>query len=136
MNRIDGKIAVVTGGTQGLGAAIARTFASAGAAGIAIVGRGAEKGRKIAEAIEAETGLTPSLSTTGGTSDARFLSKLCPVAEFGLVNATMHKTNEAVAVADLYALTRVYAAVIARMLPARSDIRRSNADSGIGSAGV
>ena len=57
MNRIDGKIAVVMGGTQGLGAAIARTFASAGAAGIAIVGRGAEKGRKIAEAIEAETGV-------------------------------------------------------------------------------
>ncbi len=71
----------------------------------------------LSAAIENVTGLTPALSTTGGTSDARFLSKLCPVAEFGLVNATMHKTDEAVAVADLRALTRIYAALIARILP-------------------
>ncbi|MCP4319595.1 MAG: SDR family oxidoreductase [Hyphomicrobiales bacterium] len=57
MNRIDGKAAVVTGGTQGLGAAIARTFARAGAAGIAIVGRGLEKGRKAALSITEETGV-------------------------------------------------------------------------------
>lgn len=56
MNRIDGKIAVITGGTQGLGAAIARLFAQAGAAGIVIVGRGVEKGQKVAEAIKAEHG--------------------------------------------------------------------------------
>ncbi|GAA3264059.1 hypothetical protein GCM10020258_30150 [Sphingomonas yabuuchiae] len=68
----------------------------------------------IADAIRAETGIEPELSTTGGTSDARFLSKLCPTVEFGLLNATMHKVDEAVAVDDLYALTRIYAGVIAR----------------------
>jgi len=62
----------------------------------------------VAEAIRAETGLAPELSTTGGTSDARFLKDLCPVIEFGLVNATMHKRDEAVALADLDALARIY----------------------------
>ncbi len=62
----------------------------------------------VAAAITAETGLTPELSTTGGTSDARFLKNLCPVIEFGLCNATMHKRDEAVAMADLEALARIY----------------------------
>ncbi len=62
----------------------------------------------LAEAVVAETGLTPEASTTGGTSDARFLKNLCPVIEFGLCNATMHKRDEAVALADLDALTRIY----------------------------
>ncbi len=65
----------------------------------------------IARAVEAETGLTPEASTTGGTSDARFLKDLCPVIEFGLCNATMHKRDEAVAVPDLEALARIYARV-------------------------
>ena len=59
-------------------------------------------------AVEAETGLRPELSTTGGTSDARFLKDLCPVIEFGLPNATMHKRDEAVAMADLETLVRIY----------------------------
>ena len=66
-------------------------------------------------AITAHTGVIPDLSTTGGTSDARFLSKLCPTIEFGLINATMHQVDEAVAVADLHALTAIYADVIARI---------------------
>ena len=63
----------------------------------------------IAAAIERHTGRSPELSTTGGTSDARFLSALCPTVEFGLLNATMHKVDEAVAVDDLRALTAIYA---------------------------
>lgn len=68
----------------------------------------------IAEAIETVTGTVPELSTTGGTSDARFLSRLCPVVEFGLPNATMHKLDEAVALVDIEALVSIYRAVIAR----------------------
>jgi len=62
----------------------------------------------IADAVEAELGIRPEASTTGGTSDARFLKDLCPVIEFGLCNATMHKRDEAVAIPDLDALARIY----------------------------
>ena len=68
----------------------------------------------LSDAIEARLGLRPELSTSGGTSDARFLVELCPVIEFGLLNATMHKLDEAVAVRDLEALRDVYAEVLAR----------------------
>lgn len=70
----------------------------------------------VAAAIAARTGQSPQLSTTGGTSDARFLSKLCPVVEFGLVNATMHKLDEAVAIADLHLLTDIYSGIVRRVL--------------------
>ena len=66
----------------------------------------------VCDAIQAETGVTAQLSTTGGTSDARFLHKLCPVVEFGLCNATMHKLDEAVAVADLTALAAIYQRIL------------------------
>lgn len=62
----------------------------------------------LANAITAETGLIPEPSTSGGTSDARFLRSLCPVIEFGLCNATMHKCDEAVAICDLDTLAKIY----------------------------
>lgn len=62
----------------------------------------------VSAAIEAETGITPELSTSGGTSDARFLKDLCPVIDFGPPNATMHKRDEAVALDDLETLARIY----------------------------
>jgi succinyl-diaminopimelate desuccinylase len=65
----------------------------------------------VADAVEAETGIAPELSTTGGTSDARFLRAVCPVIEFGLCNATMHKRDEAVAIPDLAVLARIYARI-------------------------
>ncbi|MGN6498861.1 MAG: succinyl-diaminopimelate desuccinylase [Tsuneonella sp.] len=70
----------------------------------------------IAEAVKAETGIEPEASTTGGTSDARFLKDLCPVIEFGLCNATMHKRDEAVATADLAVLARIYRRIAAAAL--------------------
>lgn len=72
----------------------------------------------IADAIEAETGRRPALSTTGGTSDARFIVKSCPVVEFGLVGQTMHQTDERVAVADLDRLARIYRRVLEAYFPA------------------
>jgi succinyl-diaminopimelate desuccinylase len=66
----------------------------------------------VSAAIEAETGAKPRLSTHGGTSDGRFLIALCPVVDFGLPNATMHKLDEAAAVEDIRALARIYARVI------------------------
>ena len=69
----------------------------------------------VGDAVEAVTGRRPELSTTGGTSDARFIRRLCPVIEFGLVGASMHKIDEAVPVADIAALQAVYAGVIERI---------------------
>src|SRR6476659_298006 len=70
----------------------------------------------IVEAIEEETGQTPELSTSGGTSDGRFLIQLCPVVDFGLPNATMHKVGECAAVADIEALSRIYERIVRKVL--------------------
>ncbi len=64
------------------------------------------------EVIQRETGIRPELSTSGGTSDARFIKNYCPVIEFGLLNATIHQTNERVAVADLDKLTATFGGII------------------------
>ncbi len=62
----------------------------------------------LGETIEAETGRKPELSTTGGTSDARYIKDYCPVIEFGLVGRTMHQIDENVAISDIEALTAIY----------------------------
>ena len=58
--------------------------------------------------IKKITKITPKLSTTGGTSDARFIRKICPCLEFGLVGKTMHKVDEATSLKDLKNLTKIY----------------------------
>jgi len=65
-------------------------------------------------AVNDVTGKVPALSTTGGTSDARFVKNYCPVVEFGLVNRTMHKVDECVATADLLTLTAIYRRMLER----------------------
>jgi succinyl-diaminopimelate desuccinylase len=71
----------------------------------------------LVDSIRAATGLTPELSTSGGTSDGRFIADICPeVVEFGPLNATIHKLDECVAVADLEPLTRIYQGVLQRLL--------------------
>jgi succinyl-diaminopimelate desuccinylase len=97
LERLVGEIAARHGGT-----------ARAEISGEAFLTEPGELSDIVSAAIEAETGITPELSTSGGTSDARFLKDLCPVIEFGLNNASMHKVDEAAALEDLEALARIY----------------------------
>jgi succinyl-diaminopimelate desuccinylase len=66
----------------------------------------------VARAVQAETGVTPQLSTSGGTSDARFVKHHCPVVEFGLVGKTMHQIDERVEVAQIVALKAIYGRIL------------------------
>ncbi len=71
----------------------------------------------VAGAVESVTGARPELSTSGGTSDARFIKDHCPVVEFGLLGSTMHKADEHIALGDLERLTEIYTAVLERSFP-------------------
>ena len=70
----------------------------------------------VVEAIDEEMGVKPELSTSGGTSDGRFLIQLCPVVDFGLPNATMHKVGECAAVEDIHSLSRIYERIVRKVL--------------------
>ncbi len=70
----------------------------------------------VVEAIREETGQKPELSTSGGTSDGRFLIALCPVVDFGLPNATMHKVGECAAVEDIRELSRIYQRILTKVV--------------------
>ena len=70
----------------------------------------------LSASVQAVTGRTPVLNTTGGTSDARFVQRYCPVIEFGLVGTTMHQTDEHIATADISGLTRIYTDFLRRFL--------------------
>jgi succinyl-diaminopimelate desuccinylase len=74
----------------------------------------------VSKAITEVTGLTPKLSTTGGTSDARFIKDYCPVIEFGLLSQQMHKIDEHVATADLVALTAIYRHILERYFSSKA----------------
>jgi len=62
----------------------------------------------LCDAIKKTTGLEPTLSTTGGTSDARFIKDFCPIAEFGLISQSMHKVDENAQISDIKQLTEIY----------------------------
>lgn len=74
--------------------------------------KGGDLSHIVAQAVTQVTGLTPELSTTGGTSDARFIKNYCPVVEVGLINQTAHKVDECVAAEDIFTLTKIYKAVL------------------------
>lgn len=70
----------------------------------------------LSRAIERSTGVTPALDTGGGTSDARFIARYCPVAEFGAVGATLHQVNENAPVDELHRLAGIYREILAELL--------------------
>ncbi|MBF0434735.1 MAG: succinyl-diaminopimelate desuccinylase [Magnetococcales bacterium] len=85
--------------------------------GLPFVTRGETLLHTIQNSVRDLLGITPVLSTGGGTSDARFIARYCPeTAEFGLVGASMHKTDESTPVDDLHNLTRVYQRILATLL--------------------
>ena len=89
--------------------------------GVSFVTPPGELSALVTAAVQAVTGLTPELSTTGGTSDARFIKDYCPVIEFGLAGATMHKVDENVAIAYILQLSDIYERILESYFPAQLD---------------
>jgi succinyl-diaminopimelate desuccinylase len=98
--------------TEALAAFAPRAELQTHCAGEAFLTKPGAATAKLVSAIESSTGVAPKLDTGGGTSDARFIAAYCPVAEFGLVGATMHQMDEAVPVADIRALAQTYKAIL------------------------
>ncbi|MBU0799548.1 MAG: succinyl-diaminopimelate desuccinylase, partial [Alphaproteobacteria bacterium] len=71
----------------------------------------------VVDAVQKVTGHAPALTTTGGTSDARFVQAHCPVVEFGLINKTIHKIDECAAIADIEMLTAIYRKILEDYFP-------------------
>ena len=95
-----------------------KIFASYDCSGNSFVFEPKAFGELLADVVEAKMGKRPEYSTTGGTSDARFIKNICPVAEYGLVGQTMHKVDESVDIEDLIALTDIYVAIVERFFEA------------------
>ena len=105
----------ITGEAQAAGAGFdGRIIATPSISGEAFLTKPGGFTDLIARAIEETVGVIPELSTTGGTSDARFIRAMCPVVEFGLVGATMHAVDERVPVIEIEALSRIYQRIIER----------------------
>ena len=100
----------VRGGGKEVGARFALSFSGTGDVFLTKPGPLVET---MSAAVRAVTGRTPQLTTTGGTSDARFVKDFCPVIEFGLINETIHQVDERIAVAELERLTEIYERFIA-----------------------
>jgi succinyl-diaminopimelate desuccinylase len=80
--------------------------------GVAFITQPGEYSALLSDAIARVTGVAPEFSTTGGTSDARFIKDHCPVAELGLPGGTMHRVDECARVEDIETLTRLYESVL------------------------
>lgn len=94
---------------QGSGCSIEITSQTSGVAFLTAPGKFTQQ---VSDTVASITGQSPFFSTSGGTSDARFIKDICPVVELGLAGATMHKADECVAVAEIMALTDIYAALL------------------------
>jgi succinyl-diaminopimelate desuccinylase len=100
-----------------LGAAAAHYDLSFQVTGEAFLTPPGDLSRLVARAVKSATGVEPELSTSGGTSDARFIKDMCPVVEFGLAGRTMHKVDECVPVADIETLSEIYKSVLDGYFP-------------------